>query len=334
MFAIVLFVSFTMQTLTIIFSDKLSVFIDSTGEKKPQRIHYKSIPRAGGIPIFLTFSLFSLISKPVLLPFVISFIPTFLVGVFEDYKRTSYKLRFLFMFISSLLAIYTMGAVVIDSGFFEIPYVIAIPFTILGIMGVTNAFNIIDGLNGLSSGIAIITFIIFYHLSNIYHIEITKNIISVLLPATIGFFILNFPWGRIFLGDSGSYFLGFSLAILSILLVNKSTSEISPWFPVVVLFIPIWETLFSIYRRRIKGRSPFMPDRLHTHQLIYKLTNSNSLSSLIILMFHLTISIIALLIHNSTTLLILFLIFLIILHGYTYKFLVRRVGGFSLKLYK
>ena len=252
-------------------------------------------------------------------------LPVVFIGVVEDFRRLHYKIRFIFMIASAIIAISVLDAVITNLGILELPYLIAVPFTIFAIVGVINAFNIIDGLNGLSSGIALISLGSFYYLSEKYSLVELKLTILILLFSVLGFFVLNFPFGKIFLGDSGSYFLGFSLSVISILLVNTSDGKISPWFPLTVLFIPIWETLFSMYRRIKEGRNPFFPDKRHIHQLVYRLIGNNPLSSLLILTIQCAITIVALLIHNSTFLLIVYFILLIALYNAMYKLLENKI---------
>jgi UDP-N-acetylmuramyl pentapeptide phosphotransferase/UDP-N-acetylglucosamine-1-phosphate transferase len=93
---------------------------------------------------------------------------------------------------------------------------------------------------------------------------------AVVLASSLGGFLLvNFPKGRIFLGDGGAYFVGLVLAVLSVILVHRN-SEVSPWFPLILLAYPVWETLFSAYRRRMRGASPGRADALHLHTLTYR----------------------------------------------------------------
>jgi UDP-N-acetylmuramyl pentapeptide phosphotransferase/UDP-N-acetylglucosamine-1-phosphate transferase len=91
----------------------------------------------------------------------------------------------------------------------------------------------------------------------------------VVMVATLGFLVWNFPRGVIFAGDGGAYFLGFAIATLAVLLVHRN-SEVSPWFALLALWYPVWETLYSMYRRRLRGRSPADPDGLHQHTLNYR----------------------------------------------------------------
>jgi UDP-GlcNAc:undecaprenyl-phosphate GlcNAc-1-phosphate transferase len=89
------------------------------------------------------------------------------------------------------------------------------------------------------------------------------------MAATLGFLIWNFPRGMLFAGDGGAYFLGFAIAELAVLLVHRN-SEVSPWFALLVLWYPVWETLYSMYRRKRRGHSPADPDGLHLHTLVYR----------------------------------------------------------------
>ena len=319
-----LLVSLMLTNFAIRFSKTRNIFIDSPTELKPQKIHKAAIPRIGGGVIFLSFFLVSLFFKHKL-SLILSLVslPLVIIGIWEDYRRTSYKTRLSFMVFSAVLSILFLKTVVTDIGLFTLPYFFAIPFTIFALAGVINSFNIIDGLNGLSSGIALISLSVFALVANKYGLSAIQDLSLLLVFATIGFFVFNFPSGRIFLGDSGSYFLGFALAVLSIRLVIGSNSKISPWFPLVVLFFPIWETVFSIYRRKMKKKSPFFPDKLHTHQLIFLLFRSNARASMAILTFQALNCLVAYFIHHSTFYLVLFFLFLVVIHISIYRFLLK-----------
>jgi UDP-N-acetylmuramyl pentapeptide phosphotransferase/UDP-N-acetylglucosamine-1-phosphate transferase len=145
----------------------------------------------------------------------------------------------------------------------------AIAFTIFAVGGVANAINIIDGYNGLAAGHAVIVLAAMAAVSAQVGDSFLLIAALAMIGALLGFLAWNYPKGRIFLGDGGAYLLGFWLAELSVLLVVRHP-EVSPWFPMLLLVYPIFETLFSIYRRKIlEGLSPGRPDRLHMHQVIY-----------------------------------------------------------------
>ncbi|WP_457640401.1 glycosyltransferase family 4 protein [Persephonella sp.] len=248
-----------------------------------QKFHQKPTPRAGGLGIFLgTFfaGMVLLIKGSPLVKlywiFIISAFPAFFGGLVEDItKKIGVKERFIFILISASTATVLLDSIVvradipvIDSLFEFHPF--AFILTVFAIAGLTNAINIIDGFNGLAAGVSIsILFAIAYvaYLNNDFFI---LSISLIIIGGILGFFIFNYPFGLIFLGDGGAYFLGFTIAVLSILLV-KNHPEVSAWFPIAVAIYPIYETLFSIYRRKfIRKTSPTAPDRFHLHTLFYK----------------------------------------------------------------
>src|SRR5450830_1816251 len=151
------------------------------------------------------------------------------------------------------------------------PYIwLTLPLTILSVAGIANAINIIDGFNGLASVVTICM------LLSLGYVALQVNDMFVLVAAlmvagaTAGFLVWNYPAGLIFLGDGGAYFLGFMLGELSILLVMRNP-QVSTWYPALLLIYPVFETLFSVYRRFfLRGKSPGMPDGIHLHSLIFR----------------------------------------------------------------
>ncbi len=147
--------------------------------------------------------------------------------------------------------------------------IFAIAFTAFAVGGVANAVNIIDGYNGLVGGYAILVLAALSFVSMQVGDPVVLAASLVMAGALVGFLVWNYPNGRIFLGDGGAYLLGFWLAELSVLLVTRNP-EVSPWFPIVLLAYPVFETFFSIYRRKlVRGKSAWHADALHLHQLIY-----------------------------------------------------------------
>jgi UDP-GlcNAc:undecaprenyl-phosphate/decaprenyl-phosphate GlcNAc-1-phosphate transferase len=148
-------------------------------------------------------------------------------------------------------------------------HAVSFAFTLFAVTGVANAINVIDGLNGLSginallaaTGLALVAWTV--------GDAFVLTAACVLAASVAGFLLVNFPSGRIFLGDGGAYLVGLMLAELSVILVHRN-SEVSPWFPLVLLAYPVWETLFSMYRRRTRGRSTGQADALHLHTLLYR----------------------------------------------------------------
>ena len=146
---------------------------------------------------------------------------------------------------------------------------ISILFTSFAISGIANSINIIDGFNGLSSITCTIAFIgislISYKAGDIN----LSNLAFILAASTFGFFLINWPFGKLFLGDGGAYFIGFSLAWVAVLLVERNKS-VSAFSVVIICILPITEVLFSIYRRIIRKSHPGQPDRLHFHSLLHR----------------------------------------------------------------
>lgn len=248
-----------------------------------QKFHTIAVPRIGGIAIFLGIflalcvryfesaevGLFGLL-------LVMCSLPAFLSGLTEDLtKKVGVKVRLLATMVSAGLAGYFLNAWLgsvqilgIDNLMMAYPFV-AVAITCFAVGGVANAFNIIDGYNGLSSMVAVII------LSGIAYVAFQVNDYPIMIAALamigalLGFLVFNYPRGAIFLGDGGAYFVGFWIAELSVLLTARHP-EVSKWFPLLLCLYPIFETVFTIYRRVVLQKAhPGMPDALHLHQLIY-----------------------------------------------------------------
>lgn len=276
-------VSFLMQLLALKYFQSHSMCIDSANTDKPQRFHSVPTPRAGGLGIFAGSLIVLLMELPDGYLFALSALPAFIIGFAEDLSSSINPLhRLLIIAGGALFGTAFMDAIITDIGLFSLPLAIAIPFTIFAVTGVANAVNIVDGINGLASGVSIITFFFLALTAYIFGDHLVLGISLALLAATFGFFVMNFPRGRIFLGDGGAYFIGFAIAELSVMLVNRNP-DVSPWFPLALMAYPVTEVVFSIFRRKVKmGCSPFKPDRAHLHSLIFKrVTKSNYRTSYI-----------------------------------------------------
>jgi UDP-N-acetylmuramyl pentapeptide phosphotransferase/UDP-N-acetylglucosamine-1-phosphate transferase len=347
------FISFLFQFFFIKLSLKKTLCIDCPDTYKPQGFHNIPTPRAGGLGIFLSLviSFWLLINSKrlsfinlsptadyffqltihqsfILSSLLLSSLPAFLAGFYEDLRSNiKPKLRLFIMSIGAIMAIVSMNAIVYDIGVIKLPLWIAIPFTIFAVVGVTNAINIIDGFNGLTGGVSIIALLSFSIASYIQGDQLILNISLIFIFTLLGFFVLNFPKGKIFLGDGGAYLIGFSLAELSVLFVKRNP-DISPWFPLVILAYPVFDTLFSIYRRSANGSSALKADKLHFHSLIYKsISRNNPKTSIYIWSLVAFLNGIALLFRSSTAVLIL----IFIIFSLTYVYLYRKVMSFETK---
>ena len=257
----------------------------------PQKIHAIPTPRIGGLGVMA--GLF--VSGAALLAtdqgasgeqfgfLLFASLPAFLGGITEDVtKNVSVLARLTLTMLAAACGAWLLGAVLprldvpgLDTLLKWTPFAIA--FTIFAVGGVANAINIIDGYNGLAAGHAAIVLAALASVSAQVGDSYLFTSALAMIGALVGLLIWNYPKGRIFLGDGGAYLLGFWLAELSVLLVTRHP-EVSAWFPLLLLVYPIFETLFSIYRRRVlQGVSPGQPDRLHLHQVIYmRLTQTST----------------------------------------------------------
>lgn len=250
----------------------------------PQRFHQIPAPRLGGIGLFVALLVTSFLAfikgdvfKGEYLFLFLSAIPAFGAGLLEDLTgKIKVKWRLLLIALSASLAYFLVSAQILR---LDLPYIdslfsitfISFFFTLFAVTGVTNSINIIDGFNGLASMVSIIILLALSFVSYKMGDYFLTTFSLSLIGALVGFFILNYPAGFIFLGDGGAYLTGFFIAEVSVLLVTRHP-EVSPWFPFLACLYPIFETLFSIYRRKIlKGVSPGLPDALHLHSLIYKI---------------------------------------------------------------
>ncbi len=274
--------SLIIQYLILRISRKYHLFMDSPSDSKPQGFHSDDTPRSGGIGIAIALLFF--LPTPLGWKLLLSLSLAFLSGIFEDFHHSIKPTTRLFLqFVAASSAVFLIHSVVTYFGFhITVPYFIGAAISIVAIIGMMNAINFIDGFNGLASGIVLLMLLAFgvvaYRVGNSDIVYIA----AIIFAALFAFFLFNFPKGKIFLGDGGAYLLGAAVAIIGIFL-GGAYDLVSPWFVLTVLIYPVWEVLFSIYRKLSSGRSPLKPDDRHLHMLIYKhITHSNPLTSLFI----------------------------------------------------
>ena len=287
-------VSFFVCYLLLKFSSLHSRFSSDHTDAGPQKFHSMPTPRIGGVAIALGLIASYLYIHSInqdagvvtqLSYLVLAAIPAFAGGVVEDLtKRVSVSKRLILSIVSAGVGAWLLGAVVTHLGIAPLDWLlqwpaVAILLTLFAVGGVVNAINIIDGFNGIVSGFAgfmllAIAFVSF-QLDDVFLL----NAALAMLGALLGFLVWNYPHGKIFLGDGGSYLIGFWLAELAVLIVARHP-EVSPWFAALLLVHPVCETLFSVYRRKIlHGKSPWHPDGLHLHTLIFRRLNHRQWAS-------------------------------------------------------
>lgn len=253
-------------------------------EGGPQKFHSKPTPRIGGIAVFFGLATVGLLALPMDLGFtmdhyrllLLASLPAFLGGLTEDItKKVGVLPRLILTMVSGGMGVWLLGAVLhrldvpgMDSLLIIAP--VAMLFTVFAIGGVANAINIIDGFNGLAGGYGVMVLIAMAYVAHQVGDLYLMTTAMVMIGTLLGFLVWNFPFGKIFMGDGGAYLLGFMLAELSVLLVERNP-QVSPWFPLALLMYPIFETIYSMYRRRIKHKLHLgHPDDKHLHTLIYK----------------------------------------------------------------
>ena len=203
-------------------------------------------------------------------------LPAFVAGLAEDLtKSLSPRRRLFFTAVSAGIAAWLLNAVLPRTAIPGVDHLMeitgfAVGLTIFVVAGMANAVNIIDGFNGLASMCVLIMTLAIAYVA--FQVSDTFVLMASLILAggVLGFFVWNFPAGLIFLGDGGAYFLGFVLAELSVLLLHRNPG-VSPIFALLLCAYPIFETIFSIYRKKfLRGMSPGIPDGVHLHMLVYK----------------------------------------------------------------
>jgi len=244
-----------------------------------QKFHTVPTPRIGGIPILLGLVLVWGKSSPqlreLLTPILLAGMPAFLFGMAEDLtKKVGVLQRLLATMASGFLAWwmtdYSLSRLDIWGVDALMQFTLAsVMLTSFAVGGVANSINIIDGFNGLSTFTCTIAFTGFALIA--FQVgDYNLSLLCLILAACVwGFFWINWPFGKMFLGDGGAYFVGFALAWVSVLLIERNYS-VSAFVALLICILPITEVLFSIYRRKIRKDNPGQPDRLHFHSLLQR----------------------------------------------------------------
>lgn len=273
--------AFLISLLTTPLSKMIAFKVGAVDQPKARGMHDKPMPRMGGIAIFLGFIFTVLVVTPSVEAFewkqisglLVGGMIIFLLGFFDDIYNLNAKLKFLIQVIAALVVIYSD----IRIEFVTWPFAegnililekISIPITLFWIVGVTNAVNLIDGLDGLAAGVSSIAAICLMILSMFSPNPIgpvAAILMAALAGSCLGFLPYNFNPAKIFMGDTGSTFLGFVLAVSSIQGLIKGYTAVTILIAVLVLALPIFDTTFAILRRIISRRPIMEADRGHIH---------------------------------------------------------------------
>jgi len=253
---------------------KLAFKLGATDRPNHRKVHQKIMPRLGGLAIYLSFIIGLLIIRPddpYTFPIVIGSLIIIVTGVLDDVMELSAKLKLLGQLAAALVVVLGGG---LDVDFINLPFggqlnfgYFSIPLTILWIVGITNAINLIDGLDGLAAGVSSIALITISLMAFLKGDVFVLSIALMVLGSTIGFLFYNFHPAKIFMGDTGALFLGYMIAVLS-MLGFKNVTFFSLIIPVIILGVPISDTFFAIIRRIVHKQPLSAPDKSHLHHCL------------------------------------------------------------------
>ncbi|WP_018922032.1 UDP-phosphate N-acetylglucosaminyl 1-phosphate transferase [Salsuginibacillus kocurii] len=266
---------------------KFAIKIGATDQPNNRKVHQKVMARLGGLAIYLSFLIGYAIlqpDSPYMWPILIGASIIILTGFLDDLTELSAKLK-LFGQIAAA-AVVIIGGVQID--FINLPFdaqlqlgILSIPLTLLWIIGITNAINLIDGLDGLAAGVSSIVLLTISILAALQGNIYIAGLALILLGSTLGFLVHNFNPAKIFMGDTGSMFLGFMIAVIS-LLGFKNVTLFSLVVPVIVLAVPISDTFYAIIRRIVNRQPLSAPDKSHMHHCLLRAGYSHRQTVLLI----------------------------------------------------
>lgn len=249
-----------------------------------QKMHTTPTPRVGGVAIALGVIVGYAVSsnepaaaekRAILASIILAGIPAFVFGLLEDLTKTvSVRARLFATMASGLLGWGITGVSITHISLPGVDWLlgftaVSILFTAFAVSGVANSINIIDGFNGLAAGASLIMLAAFGVIARaVGDIPLAFSCL-VIAGAVLGFFLVNWPSGKIFLGDGGAYFVGFAIAWVAVLLPHRNPS-ITPWTSLLICAYPVIEVLSSYVRRALRiNHHPSQPDRLHMHHLIH-----------------------------------------------------------------
>ncbi len=255
--------------------------VDVPNERK---IHKEPIPYLGGVAIYFAFLIvfiFSIKLSPVLvlekkyIGLIISSFILFLFGLYDDIKGSNALLKFSFQIIAAFILV--QSGFIIDKitnplgGSIFFPHWLSILITIFWIVGIINAINLLDGLDGLASGVVGISSFFIFIIAFIQNNTLVATLAIILAGINFGFLMFNKYPAKIFMGDTGSMFLGLIFSIIAIIGSRKSTVAINLLIPLVLLTIPIIDTLLAIIRRANRRKHIFQADKEHIHHRLLNL---------------------------------------------------------------
>ena len=321
-----------------------------------QKFHTEPTPRVGGIPIFVGVVVCWYLAPAgvanILGMMLLAGLPAFVFGLAEDLtKRVGVRERLFATIASGAMACYLFGSGLdrldvwgLDGLMLFWP--VSFAFTAFAVGGVANAINIIDGFNGLAGGAILISLCSLGLMAySVNDFELAR-LCFLLGGVVVGFLAVNFPFGKIFLGDGGAYLMGFLLAWTAVLLLVRNPS-VSVWAPLLACGFPVIEVAYSIWRRRLHDVPPGSPDRLHLHSLVkvrvimprvkhWRPVYRNALVSPVMWLYAVVPASLGLIFHQNTLMLLVSAVGSVVVYSVFYRKLERRakvraeVGAYDL----
>lgn len=348
-FLISFLISFLFTCILVLSKRYHHKFSNDTPGQAPQKFHLVNTPRIGGLSIILSLIFVNFYQTQLdnYKSPIIFFVLIFFTGLVEDiFKKNYVFFRLFFVILGSFLLCYStdiriarVGIELVDH-YLKNHFFISIIFASIAIVSITNAFNIIDGYNGLSAFTSFLMLFSLFLISAMSHDNLLVFYSLIGMGSIFGFFLWNWPFGKIFLGDGGAYLIGFYLSINLILLVLRN-EQVSPWYPITLLSYPIIELIFSVYRKSyLRKTNALKPDRLHLHMLLYSrvfrkkykdnLLKSNSYTSIFLWVFVLFSIIPATIFYRN----VFWLITLFFLNIFLYLFIYMKLVKFKFHFFR
>lgn len=325
---LILLVTFICCVILVPFAKVVAKHIGAIDMPNERKVHKKPMPRLGGLAIYLTFLIGYMLFAPIneqMISILIGGFIIIILGICDDIKPIRARYKFLVQIVAASIVVFygniylpNISALGLSLTFGKWGYPLAIFF----ILAIINAINLIDGLDGLATGTSALFFvtitIIAVLLDRIYGLDVILCVI--MLGACLGFLMYNKPPASIFLGDTGSTFLGFIIAIIA-LLGYKTATFTSLIIPIFILLLPILDTVFAMIRRYLKGENIGEPDKEHLHHQLLKLNKSTTKTVLIMYGIDILCSIISVLyaLGNNLLAIILYLILMVFILFLIYK---------------
>ena len=299
--------SFTLTPLV----RKLAIKIGAVDiPKDNRRVHKEPMPHMGGLAIFFAVIIVTLIFLPLsreIISIILGGTIIVMGGILDDLRDLNPKAKFMFQIAAGLVII--IGGVKVD--FVTNPFSkdialldlrwLSIPITLFWIVGITNTLNFIDGLDGLSAGVAMISSLTLMIVAARFGYSNIIVLSAAMAGACLGFLPYNFNPAKIFMGDTGALFLGFMLAAVTIEGVMKSVATIAIVAPILILSVPIFDTTFAICRRLLNGQSIVAADKGHLHHRLLNRGFSQRKSVLILYSISAAFGLIAILVSQANS---------------------------------